>query len=165
MYIQLYNQKSIVLPIQTKKATDILLNMDEFRRLNEDDLKHLTNALIPVKDKWREIGVELKLPHGELTAILNDPRNHTEVHYLTAMLSLWLNRLVDPPQTWPVIVEALRSRAVNRADIAEQIRNEYCPSAYRGEILSLSLPPPPVVSEFWCLKYALLDLGLSMSYI
>ena len=123
---------------------DILVNMDidEFRQLNEDDLKHLIKALIPVGDKWYEIGVELKLQHREVREIQNDSRNCTEVQYLTAMLSLWLNMLLDPPQTWPVIVEALRSRTVNRAGIAEQIRGKYCPN-----YLKVPPTPPPVPGE------------------
>ena len=124
------------------------MDMDEFRQLNEDDdLKHLTNALIPVGERWQEIGVELKLQLRELREIRNDPRNCTEVQYVTSMLSLWLNRLLDPPQTWPVIVEALRSPAVNRADIAEKIRNEYCPNYPRLGEMSLRQAPPPVLGE------------------
>ena len=111
--------------------------MDEFRQLNQDDLKHLTNALILVKDKWQEIGLELKLEQEELNEILNDPRNHKEVHRLTAMLSLWLNRVMNPPQTWPVIVEALLSPMVKRADIAEKIQKDYCP-LYPGLVESFS---------------------------
>lgn len=121
--------------------------MDEFRQLNEDDdLQSLTSALIPVKDKWREIGMELKLPHSELRGIHNDARNHAEVHYLTAMLVLWLS--LDTPHTWPVIVEALRSPSVNMPNIAEKIRNEYCPLYSGKEEISLRPAPPPVLSEF-----------------
>lgn len=100
----------------------------EFRQLNEDDdLKHLAHALIPVKGEWWEIGLVLQLQPGELRDILNDRRHNTDFQRLTAMLTIWLDKLLNPPQTWPVIVEALRSLVVNKPNIAEEIRREHCP--------------------------------------
>ena len=116
----------------------------EFRQLDEDDLKRLTNALIPVKSEWWEIGLVLRLQPGELRDILNDRRYNTELQRLTAMLNIWLDQLLNPPQTWPVIVEALRSPVVNKPNIAEEIRREYCP-LYPAPISPS--PPPPVPGE------------------
>ena len=117
--------------------------------LREEDLKVVHNILYPVKIKWREIGLQLKLQPAELQAILRDPNFPDEGLRLMHVLTLWLQN-ADPLPTWPVIIEALRSQSVNSTRIAEDVRARYCPT-YPVELFLPPNPVPPVViseSEF-----------------
>ena len=93
----------------------------------DNDLGTLQSELHEARDKWYNLGVQLKVPVSDLKAIQakfkysNDPGD-----CLREMLTRWLSITINPPPTWQRVVDALCSAPVDRPLIAEQIRNKYC---------------------------------------
>lgn len=96
-----------------------------YEPLREEDLKEVHEILHPLRIKWREIGLQLRLQPADLNAVLRDPNFSDDGLCLMQVLTLCLQN-VNPPLTWPAVVEALRSRSVNRQDVAEEVRTGYC---------------------------------------
>ncbi|XP_064385967.1 uncharacterized protein LOC135334629 [Halichondria panicea] len=81
-------------------------------------------ALCDVRARWFDLGLELHLPFRTLEDIVET--HHTSEDRLTAMLRKRLQSSPNP--TWSVVVKALRSRVINRPDIADEIEVKYIKS-------------------------------------
>ena len=80
--------------------------------------------LVPAMNKSYELGLRLKLPKHEVESIhkqYSDPR--------TRLLHVIMERIeqVLPGLTWGIIVEALRSHAVNLPVLAGELETAHCP--------------------------------------
>ena len=79
---------------------------------------------LKVADKWKSIGIRLKIPIGKLKATeekcKNDP--HT---CLVEMLEMWLEQL-DPPATWTAVIEAVEF--LGHEQLGKELRKKYVPS-------------------------------------
>ena len=88
------------------------------------ELFELMDALYnTVADKWKSIGIRLKIPIGKLNATekcKNDP--HT---CLMEMLEMWLEQS-DPPATWTAVIEAVEF--VGHEQLGKELRIKYVPS-------------------------------------
>ena len=75
-----------------------------------------------VADKWKHIGIYLRLPMATLNTIAtehqSDPRE-----CLIGMLDVWRNR-VDPLPTWSAIIEAVEF--LGEEQLARKLQEEYC---------------------------------------
>ena len=60
--------------------------------------------LIPIAEKWQNIGILLELSDQDLTSI--DADGDSDIDHLRVMLRLWLSH-VDPPPSWGVLAEAV----------------------------------------------------------
>ena len=71
------------------------------------------------------LGLALKLTYHEVLAIHSQYQNPQDrlIHVIIAFLEQ-----VETRPTWRVIVEALRSRAVNLPRLARRVEAIYCPS-------------------------------------
>ena len=85
-------------------------------------MKDLMDALYhTVADKWEHIGIYLHLPMAALKAI-NAEHHHDPHKCLIGMLEVWLNR-VDPPPTWPAIIEAVEF--LGKEQLGNELRKKY----------------------------------------
>ena len=74
-----------------------------------------------VTHKWFKIGVQLGISHSKLKDF------EREVDPLSAVINYWLNDNVERvPVSWNSVVEALKSKYVGEAGLANKIRMEYC---------------------------------------
>ena len=89
--------------------------------LNQSDLKQVYKAVFDARAKWRRIGLELELAHGDLEAI--DSRYRNPEDQLEQVLAKWLNR---GEATWRQLSEALYSVPVGETALAKQIRVDHC---------------------------------------
>ena len=103
-------------------------------------LKDLVNELSAVKDKWKDLGVQLNMTPPDLNAIQIQCNNNPS-RCLLEMLSQWWE-VTSPSPTWQTVVDALSSPAVDRPDVAEKIRKFYC--CHEGDI-ETSLTETPTV--------------------
>ena len=104
--------------------------------LNEDDLSDVYDILHSVRAQWQQIGLQLNVIPAELDAMQSGSGTQDP---LMRMLRYWLRNAPHP--TWPDIVEALRRPSVNRPNIAERVRQKYCPW-YEPQPPSLTSPVP-----------------------
>ena len=74
-----------------------------------------------VADKWRMIGLYLKIPKGKLAGIAEKCRDDPH-SCLVAMLETWLER-VDPPTTWVAIIEAVEF--LGEEQLGKELREKY----------------------------------------
>ena len=80
--------------------------------------------LLPAQNKSYELGLKFKLPQSEVESIhstYSKPRN-----CLLQILIEFTNQ-AEPRPTWRVIVEALRSRAVNLPALARKVEAAHFP--------------------------------------
>ena len=126
----------------------------------DNDLGTLQSELHEARDKWYNLGVQLKVPVSDLRAIQtkfkysNDPED-----CLREMLTRWLSITIIPPPTWQTVMDALCSAPVDRPLIAEHIRKMYCNRKFEmgGDIKFLSKDEilsemDPLETEFEALK-------------
>ena len=112
--------------------------------LTERDAKDMFEELVVAMNKAYELGLVLKLLPHELDAIRKtypDPRECL----LQVILSFL--RQAKPRPTWKVIVDALRSPAVNLTALAERVEAAHFPDP------AATRSPPPATSESvtdWC---------------
>jgi len=107
-----------------------------------EELSEVRGALYEARAKWHDIGIELKLPVGTLTAIREDFPHAADC--LREMCIIWLKRN-DPRPSWVALVKVLESLPVGEGHLAQQLRDKYC---QRGEeviphIYSTSGTSPP----------------------
>ena len=94
------------------------------KELTPKDGIEVMEKLVPAMNKSFELGLKLKLPKHEVESIHNqhpDPR--------TRLLHVIMERIeqVLPGLTWRIIVEALRSPAVNLPVLAAELETAHCP--------------------------------------
>ena len=98
------------------------LGLGIVRTLSKPQLKDLMDALYhKVADKWRMIGIYLKISEGKLSSIAKECQ-HDPPSCLVAMLYTWLER-VQPPATWAAIIEAVEF--LGEEQLGEELRDKY----------------------------------------
>ncbi len=100
--------------------------------LNQSDLKQVYNVVFEARAKWRRIGLQLELIHGDLEAIDSHYRNPDD--QLEQVLAKWLK---GGEATWRQLMEALYSVPVGETALAKQIRMEHC---QQGRTMSMFMP-------------------------
>ena len=93
--------------------------------LEESDLGLLTQELTGVKQKWYEIGVNLKL-HDKVNKI----RHQYSDPDVCLRETLKAELQHSTSTTWRNIVDALRSPGVGDPQLADQLEAKYCPSKF-----------------------------------
>ena len=91
-------------------------------RLTTDDLKEVRDLLYEVRRKWYDIGLELGLKVDELDTIKASYSEAQILDRLTEMLKKWL-KLTTPQPTWEALELALRSKAVDEQELANEGKN------------------------------------------
>ena len=75
-----------------------------------DDLIDVKSELFPVADRWKNIGLALRLAPGQLNVIEADIRNTEDC--LTKTLELWLKQNYDTnqwgPPSWTLLASVVR---------------------------------------------------------
>ena len=84
------------------------------------ELSLLLRELSSLASDWKHIGVQLKIPIGQLNTIKSD--NDRAKDCLLEMLEVWL-KMTAPPPSWELLVEALTVVDPQKAD---EIRTKYC---------------------------------------
>ena len=85
--------------------------------ITKDNLPHLINILKPISNKWRDIGLQLKVKQQSLDDIENNPDLVREGP--DGFLKETLNLMEKP--TMKTLLTALRSPIINEGDIAQSI--------------------------------------------
>ena len=88
------------------------------------DLTTLTSELSPAKNKWHEIGVQLKIELSHLNDI--EDMHTTSERRMTEMLGYWLDGNTEAPICWESILKCLRAPTVNKRGLAEELKQKYC---------------------------------------
>ena len=86
--------------------------------------------LHPVRAKWRDLGIALKMLQTDLDAIEKDTIGAVD-RALQNMLSQWLR--TDEACTWQQVVDALDSSVVSERKLAKALREKYCVDYVQGE--------------------------------
>ena len=73
-------------------------------------------------DKWRQIGIQLKISSSRLNSIDNNYKN--DIDKLSEILQLWLDN--DSYKSWNMLCDTLQSSPVKCSDLAESLRKKYC---------------------------------------
>ena len=87
------------------------------------DEANLLLELHPVRAKWRDLGIALKMKQADLDAIEKDTSGSVD-RALQNMLTQWLKS--DEDCTWSQIAEALDSAVVSEKKMAKSLRGKYC---------------------------------------
>ena len=87
------------------------------------DESNLLLELHPVRAKWRDLGIALKMKQTDLDAIEKDTTGAVD-RALQNMLTQWLKS--DEDCTWSQIAEALDSSVVSEKKMAKSLRTKYC---------------------------------------
>ena len=106
--------------------------------LTERDAKDILAELLEAMNRACELGLVLKLLPHEVEAIRKtypDPRE-----LLLQVILVFLSQAESRP-TWRVIVDALRSPAVNLTALAERVEAAHFPDP------TATQPPPPATGE------------------
>ena len=119
------------------------------------DVITILEELLPAQNKTYELGLKLKLPEYVVEGIhksFSDPQTR-----LLHVLMEFRNQM-EPRPTWRVIVDALRSPAVNLPQLASEVEAAHFPKSVQTKVsnnfgrnpsslppsLSLYPPPPPL---------------------
>ena len=90
--------------------------------LSSKDLRIVRNELFDAAMKWYDIGLEVGLECSTLDNIRDMYQDNKDC--LREMIKCFLNQ-VNPRPSWKIVVDALRSKAVNFGQLAETIENSY----------------------------------------
>ena len=81
-----------------------------------EDMKEVLEMLLPdVAAQWKDLGIALKLPHGQVEAQTN----------LMGIVNEWL-RGNGGPRDWKFLSEAVRGPLVKNPALADKIEKKYC---------------------------------------
>ena len=118
--------------------------------LKPDEASDVLDELLPAQNQSYVFGLKLKLPPHDVEAIhckYLDPKERL-LHILLAFTNQ-----VEPRPTWRVIVEALRTPAVNRPALARRVEAAHFPdpTATRDVVAETTgmSPSAPLISD-WC---------------
>ena len=75
-----------------------------------------------VCDKWREIGIHLHVPLGELDKIHREGKNSND--QLKRTLEDWIQN--DRKPTWFVLLDVLRRPVIGEENLAKSLQTKYC---------------------------------------
>ncbi len=98
--------------------------------LNQSDLRQVYNAVYDARARWRRIGLQLELTHGDLEAIDSHYRNPDD--QLEQVLAKWLK---GGEATWRQLMEALYSVPVGETAMAEKIRMKHCQQGRLNDVI------------------------------
>ena len=134
-----------------KKAQYILHTAPDVNEtLTPDDAVDVLEELLPAQNKSYELGLKFKLPQHVVEAIHS--KELPPDKYLLKVLIKFLQQ-VDPRPTWRVVVEALRSPAVNLPALARRVEAAHFPdpTATRDMVAVTTgmSPSAPLISD-WC---------------
>ena len=110
----------------------------EDETLTERDAKDILEELQEAMNRACELGLVLKLLPHEVDAIR---KTYPAPRECLLQVILAFLRQVEPRPTWRVIVDALRSPAVNLTALAERVRAAHFPDS------TATRPPPPATGE------------------
>ena len=86
------------------------------------DLKAVVKALLPISNKWYDLGLEFDICADTLDNIKTSHQDNVE--RLRECLKIFLKQ-VDPAPTWKVIVEALSEPTIGNPQLARQLEEQY----------------------------------------
>ena len=92
--------------------------------LTPNDAVQLLEELLPAQNKSYQLGLKLKLQPHQVENIHSTYANAEE--RLLRIIMLFLNQ-VDPQPTWRVIVDALKSPAINLPQFARAVETAHFP--------------------------------------
>ena len=99
--------------------------------LNMDNAAIVAEELFHVRPDTYELGLALQLSQDVLQTIMTENQKpHGQILRIT---EVFLKRK-DPKPTWRAIIEALKTPAVNRSKMAQQIQEKYCRVADESDI-------------------------------
>ena len=118
--------------------------------LTPDDAVDVLEELLPAQNKSYELGLKLKLPQhvvDSIHSIYSKPQSR-----LLHVLIEFTNQ-TEPRPTWTIIIEALRSPAVNLPVLARRVEAAHFPDPMAtddvvAETTGMS-PSAPLISD-WC---------------
>ena len=93
------------------------------QQLTEKDLLNVMEELADVRAKWYNIGLGLGVSVGTLDGIHAEHSNTSDC--LRETLKKWLNSY-PPHPTWSKVVEALRTKIVDKTRLATDLECKYC---------------------------------------
>ena len=96
----------------------------EDETLTPDDAVDVLEEILPAQNKSYELGLKFKLPQHVVEAIHS--KELPPDKYLLKVL-IKFSQQTDPRPTWRVIIEALRSPAVNLPALAERVEAAHFP--------------------------------------
>lgn len=82
----------------------------------------VVSELLPVKDKWREIGTQLSIQENVLKLIASASVDNE--HRLQVVISQWLS--MNGRANWEALIQALKSPLVGEHHRAELLKRKYC---------------------------------------
>ena len=122
--------------------------MDE--TLAPDDAGEIFEELLPACNKSLMLGLALNLSLSEVEAIHMQYQNPRQC--LLRVIMSFLEQ-VEPRPTWGVIVEALRSRAVNLPDLARRVEAALIPDPTATRVVPETTtgksPSAPIISDLF----------------
>ena len=92
------------------------------KTLSQNDDIEILEELLPAKNQSVLLARKLKIPRHTVEAIHNEPVDQTQRLY--RVIQEFLGQ-VEPKPTWRVILDALRSPAVNLPRLAEEIERRH----------------------------------------
>ena len=111
----------------------------------ESDLDLLTQELSRVKQKWYEIGVDLKLEDK----VNNICRQYSDPD-VCLKETLRVELQDSYPTTWRNIVDALRSPHITEFQLADQLEAKYCHSEFTNNICEYNAVQHYTCSSLLC---------------
>ena len=87
------------------------------------DLSTVRNEIHDARNKWYDIGIELKVDVSTLKSI--ESKYSDAKDCLREVITGWL-KAVSPKPTWRSLVDALRQPAVDESKLAAVLEGKYC---------------------------------------
>ena len=87
---------------------------------DQPDLEIINNVICKISDKWWNIGESLGLSRNELDSFRMLPNDTS----LQSVLDRWMDTR-KTPYTWRTIVTVLRSKEVDKKDVADDIEGKF----------------------------------------
>ena len=87
--------------------------------LTQDDLKDVLEVLWNARDKWYNIGLQLRIDPSTLDAIAMETMKHESDERLRHTLLSWLRSAGK--KTWKMLYDALRVSSVNEENTATEV--------------------------------------------
>ena len=92
--------------------------------MDDNILGDVLNYLTDAAHKWREIGIQLKIPSSKLDIIRIDNGDKAERCLVGMLTEFFKTKCCDDKTSWKKIIEALEASSVGEMNIARQIREE-----------------------------------------
>ena len=119
--------------------------------LDHDDVPQIASELCQVQTKSKTFGRVLGLPKVTVDSV--HQQNSDPQECLFGVLDEFVKQ-VEPPPTWRVILEALRSPNIRQGNLAQQIEKKLFPDQYGRHSLqvSVSIVVLPIIGMALCLE-------------